>query len=297
MTILPGRRLAHLVLATMPTFLPSDIAASPWLHEEVGRRMAERLAWIRLRPAAWLNWAPLAGGRQAHAAVRAAYPEAQAWLDGPQAERALAELQPARGWNPFKRQPRLALALAGQTVDMVWSNMALHAEPEPAARLADWFARLNVDGFLMFSCLGPDTLRELRELHLRQGWAEPSLPFVDMHDWGDRLVGAGFAEPVMDMERIVLTYSGADALLADLRELGRNRHPQRFAGLRSRAWGRRYREALEAGLPRDADGRLLLTFEIVYGHAFKPRPRLKPGEASAISLQDMRNMLRAPRQG
>jgi len=101
----------------------------------------------------------------------------------------------------------------------------------------------------------------------------------------------------MDMERIVLTYSGADALLADLRELGRNRHPQRFAGLRSRAWVRRYREALEAGLPRDADGRLLLTFEIVYGHAFKPRPRLKPGEASAISLQDMRNMLRAPRQG
>lgn len=259
--------------------------------------MAERLSWIQLRPASWLNWAPLVGGAQSHAAVLATYPQAQVWLDGPGADQALARWTPARGWNPFRRGARLQLAVPGQTVDMIWSNMSLHAEPAPAERLADWHARLHADGFLMFACLGPDSLRELRTVHQHMGWPEPSLPFVDMHDWGDRLVGAGFAEPVMDMERIVLTYSGAAALLDELRGLGRNRHPQRFAALRSRDWGRRYREVLEQSLPRTDDGRLQLTFEVVYGHAFKPRPRLKAGEASAISLDDMRAMLRAPRPG
>jgi malonyl-CoA O-methyltransferase len=270
---------------------------SPWLHEEVGRRMAERLSWIKAQPRRWLNWAPLVGGHDSHAAVHRAYPQAEMWLAGPGADLALARWSPARGWNPFRREPKLQLAQPRQTVDMVWSNMSLHAEPEPAVRLADWFARLNADGFLMFACLGPDSLGELRALHQREGWPEPAEPFVDMHDWGDRLVGAGFAEPVMDMERIVLTYSGPDTLLEELRGLGRNRHPQRFASLRSRAWGQRYREALAQGLARNGDGRLQLTFEIVYGHAFKPLPRVKVGESSAISLDDMRSMLRTPRGG
>ena len=280
-----------------PDLPPYRLPDSPWLHEEVGRRMAERLPWIKLQPRSWLNWAPLVGGAQSHAAVLKTYPEAQALLDGPGADWAIERWTPARSWNPFRRGVRVQKAEPTQGVDMVWSNMGLHAEPEPAARLADWFARLNTDGFLMFACLGPDSLRELRALHAQQGWPAPALPFVDMHDWGDRLVGAGFAEPVMDMERIVLTYSDVAALLDELRSLGRNQHPQRFAALRSRAWGQRYREALAQGLPRAEDGRLLMTFEVVYGHAFKPRPRLKPGEASAISLDDMRAMLRAPRAG
>ncbi len=277
--------------------LPPRLPDSPWLHEEVGRRMAERLPWIKLQPRSWLNWAPLVGGEQSHGAVLKTYPEAQVWLDGPGADVALARWAPARSWNPFRRGAKLDKALPGQTVDMVWANMSLHAEPEPAARLAHWFARLNTDGFLMFACLGPDSLRELRVVHQHMGWPEPAQPFVDMHDWGDRLVGAGFAEPVMDMERVVLTYSEPAALLAELRGLGRNQHPQRFGALRSRAWGARYRAALAQGLPRGDDGRLQLTFEVVYGHAFKPRPRVKSGEASAISLDDMRSMLRAPRKG
>ena len=144
---------------------PSRLPDSPWLHEEVGRRMAERLPWIKLQPRRWLNWAPLVGGAQTHAAVLRTYPEAEAWLDGPQAALALERWAPARSWNPFRRGPRLQLAQPGQTVDMVWANMSLHAEPEPAARLADWSARLATDGFLMFACLGPDSLRELRAVH------------------------------------------------------------------------------------------------------------------------------------
>ncbi|MDP3135508.1 MAG: biotin synthase, partial [Burkholderiaceae bacterium] len=114
----------------------------------------------------------------------------------------------------------------------------------------------------------------------------------DMHDWGDMLVAAGFAEPVMDMERIVLTYDSPARLLDELRELGRNLHPARHPALRGKGW----RAGLEAGLMRHLarpaqDGRLALTFEIVYGHALKAAPRIRVAGESAVPLQDMRAML------
>ena len=78
-------------------------------------------------------------------------------------------------------------------------------------------------------------------LHQRFGWPPPSHEFTDMHDWGDMLVGAGFAEPVMDMERIMLTWPTAEAAFAELRTLGRNLHPARFPGLRGKSWHRALR--------------------------------------------------------
>jgi malonyl-CoA O-methyltransferase len=63
----------------------------------------------------------------------------------------------------------------------------------------------------MFSCLGPDTLRELRALYAALGWPPPAHEFTDMHDWGDMLVASGFAEPVMDMERITLSFATPSA--------------------------------------------------------------------------------------
>ena len=115
-----------------------------------------------------------------------------------------------------------------------------------------------------------------------------------MHDWGDMLVAAGYAEPVMDMERITLAFDTPERLLAELRELGANLHPARFAALRGRAWRARLLDAL--GALRDSGGKLTLTFEIVYGHALKPLPRMQPGETSAVSLSDMRAMLRRDRK-
>jgi malonyl-CoA O-methyltransferase len=147
----------------------------------------------------------------------------------------------------------------------------------------------------MFSCLGPDTLRELRALYAQAGWPEPTHAFTDMHDWGDMLVHSGFAEPVMDMERITLSYSGALPLLQDLRLLGRNLHQDRPPGLRGRAWRDALCQRIEADGPRDPDGRLLLTLEIIYGHAFKPVPRVPMGTTSTVSVDDMRTLLRTGR--
>ena len=115
-----------------------------------------------------------------------------------------------------------------------------------------------------------------------------------MHDIGDLVVGTGFADPVMDQERISLTWGEPEALLKDLRALGGNVAPDRFAGLRGRGWRRELLAALE-GL-RGADGRLRLTLEMVYGHAFKAAPKLKMQPETHVSLDQMREMVRQASQ-
>ena len=275
------------------------INGSPWLHEEVARRMQERLDVIRLQPRAWADWEPLRGGSQAHQALSRRYPQAQCWSVVAQADEArqLRALTRMPWWQPARwTGPATHTGLPPEGgVQMVWANMLLHQSPEPQALIAQWQRALAVDGFLMFSCLGPDTLKELRALHARMGWPAPAHEFTDMHDLGDMLVQAGFAEPVMDMERITLTFETPQRLARELRELGRNLSVGRFAGLRGRSWHAHWLQALADHGERDAQGRLALTFEVVYGHALKPlaRPRMLP--QSEIGLNDMRQMLASRR--
>ena len=159
--------------------------------------------------------------------------------------------------------------------------------------IARWHALLDTGGFLMFSCLGPDTLRELRQLYSRMDWPAPSHEFTDMHDWGDMLVRAGFADPVMDMERITLTYDTPAALLHELRGLGRNLHVQRFAGLRARAWKKHLEATVHTQLAEESHaGRLALSFEVIYGHAFKPAPRIAMQAQSHVPLEDFKAALK-----
>ena len=267
-------------------------ARSPWLHEEVGRRMEERLEWIRRTPQAWADWEPVRGGLEAHARVARRYPAARLHVVESQPARAQAARQAlAAPWWRRMGAPRIDFSPpAPGTVEMVWANMLLHLQADPQQLLRAWHEALAPEGFLMFSCLGPDTVRELRELYAQLGWPPAGHEFTDMHDWGDMLVAAGFAEPVMDMERITLTFPTAERLLAELRELGPNLHPQRFARLRGRAWHAALLQALAARLP-GADGQPALTFEVVYGHALKPPPRARVAPESAVPLADLRAML------
>jgi malonyl-CoA O-methyltransferase len=238
------------------------------------------------------------GGLKAHALVEARYPDAACFVATSQPDRTRMAMKAAA--KPWWRRigapaPRIGTLPAGEA-QMLWANMALHLSSDPQALIAQWHRALAVDGFLMFSCLGPDSLRELRRLYVAMGWPPPAHEFTDMHDWGDMLVGAGFAEPVMDMERITLTWNSPRKLLAELAELGSNLHPHRFAALR----GRRWRHELEAALVTElggVDGRLALTFEIIYGHALKPAPRLKMSGESAMSLDDMRTLLHSGKGG
>ena len=270
--------------------------ASPWLHEEVASRMQGRLEWIKLKPQAWADWGALRGGLQAHAELAKIYPDSACFIAEAHDGRAkLAIKNIAKPWwNPsqWRAAPVHFEMPSPDSVDMLWANMALHESADPQALLAQWHRALKVDGFLMFSCLGPDTVKELRSLYARLGWPPAGHELTDMHDWGDMLVQTGFAEPVMDMERITLTYETPQRLLQELRELGRNFHPARFPGLRGRAWKARLEHELATRLT-GRDGRLSLTFEVIYGHALKARPRIKVSALSAVSVEDMRRMLQS----
>lgn len=268
---------------------------APWLHEEVARRMAERLGWIAKPPVSWLHWAGVPGGLQGHTRVAAVYPDAACFMQDARVEYAqeAINLIAKPWWNPARwRATPLRTEAPADGVGMVWANMALHMDADPQGLLQRWLAMLQVDGFVMFSCLGPDTLRELRALYAAQGWGNPSHDFTDMHDWGDMMVQAGFAEPVMDMERITLSFETPQRALQELRGLGRNLRAGRFGALRGRAWQADLLAAMQRELADPNDqGRIKLTFEVVYGHAYKPAPRMRVRENSSIPLAQMRAAL------
>lgn len=269
----------------------------PWLHGEVARRMAQRLEPIRLKPQRVLDWW---GGPGASAEVlREALPDAERVAVEPDRRwAARVAAAPTPWWQPWRRAAAAVFAAADSdlaigSAQLVWSNMTLHAVVDPPALFARWQRLLEIDGVVLFSCLGPGTLRELRELYADLGWPSPTPGFIDMHDLGDMLVESGFAEPVLDQETLTLRWRGAEALLDELRTLGSNAAPDRHPGLRTPAWRRRLVDALTARAA--PDGSIGLSFEIAYGHGFKAAPRPRPGEPQAVSLDEMRAMVRRPR--
>jgi len=230
-------------------------AESSKLEGEVAARMLERLDYVKVAPRRVLDAASGPPRRE----LGKRYPGAQVIA----LDFALPMLRSARrGW--FRRHSTLLcgdierLPIAAEALELVWCNMALHwlADPLPAFRE---FARvLAPEGLLMFSTLGPDSLKELRAA----AGAEHVHEFIDMHDLGDMLVAAGFAAPVMDMEMIELEYRESGKLVSDLRASGQtSARADRRRGL----GGRAFRERLRAALPGRA------TFEVVYGHAWKGR--------------------------
>jgi malonyl-CoA O-methyltransferase len=259
---------------------------------EVAARMIDRLSYIRLAPRHVLDLG--CGLGRTRDPLRERYPDAQ-WLGVD-----LAEAIARAGRSEHAQQRGLArwwrrtgdwivadagaLPLSDASVDLLFCNLMLHWHPVPHTVFPEWKRVLRVDGLLMFSTFGPDTLKELRAA------AREALPhaapmlFVDMHDFGDMMVASGFATPVMDVEVLTLTYGSARELIADVRALGGNPRSDRWPALVSGAQAHRLLEAIEAR--RGTDGRIPLTFEIAYGHAWKPQPR--PVSSSGISLDAVR---------
>jgi malonyl-CoA O-methyltransferase len=277
---------------------PEGVAESGFLRREVAGRMFERLELIKLAPRLVLDagcgdGADLPVLRQRFGSARLVGVDASAdMLDAARASQVAAQSSMNRllqRWLPKSASgagidAELACAdfarlpLAAGSADLVWSNLALHWHPQPHRVFAEWRRVLRVDGLLMFSCFGPDTFRELRDAWAAAGPQPRVLPFVDMHDFGDMLIDAGFATPVMDMETITVTYPNPQKLMTDMRAWGGNPLATRSRGLVGRAAYQRMLEALETR--RRDDGTLPLTFEIVYGHAFCPAPRTtSAGEA------------------
>jgi malonyl-CoA O-methyltransferase len=270
----------------------------PWLHGEVARRMEERLAIIRLKPERIVDWWSFLGAGSE--VLERAYPKAQRIVVEPEPLLLARKAAAARPWWALRGRGPARPDVMPDTdepragVQLVWANMMLHAVADPPALFQRWERLLAVDGFVMFSCLGPGTLKELRELYRQLGWQSPTPDFIDMHDLGDMMVAAGFADPVMDQETLSLRWTDPDALLRELRTLGRNTRPGRPAGLRTPRWRDALLEAL--GSLRGPDGSIALSFEIAYGHAFKAAPRLRADQPTTVSLDDMRALVRSSKR-
>jgi malonyl-CoA O-methyltransferase len=274
---------------------PAQIAGANFLRREIASRMHERLGLVKITPqrvldagcGAGADLALLQGDYPAAQIVGIdAAPEMAAAAKTPGAKSLLSRLLPAKAGIDVLAGDFAVLPFGPNSIDLVWSNLALHWHPQPDRVFAEWRRVLRVDGLLMFSNFGPDTLRELRAAFAEVDGEPHVLPFVDMHDFGDQLVEAGFSTPVMDMEVIKVTYDTVDALLADVRALGGNPLATRRRGLLGRAGGARLRAALERG--RGADGKLALTFEVIYGHAFRPAPRVTAAGEAIVRFQPRR---------
>lgn len=162
------------------------------------------------------------------------------------------------------------LPLGGASVDLVFSNLTLQW-CDPSRVFAEAARVLAPHGLFIFSSFGPDTLQELRAAFAEADAAPHVNRFVDMHDLGDALAHAGFADPVMDSERITLEYDTVLDVARDLKSVGAvNSLPSRSRGLPGRARWRRMTEAYER-LRRN--GVLPATWEVVYGHAWKVQPK------------------------
>jgi len=280
---------------------PEKILGSDFLRREISKRMREKLELVKIQPERVLDAGCGEGADLAQ--LQKAFPQAQVLGADASPQMLAAAMQTQRAavssvgrllakWTPaaLRRTQNEGLAcadfarlpLAANAVDLVWSNLALHWHPQPDLVFVEWRRVLRTEGLLMFSCFGPDTLVELRQAFAGIDQLPHTLPFVDMHDFGDMLVNAGFSTPVMDMEKITLTYDTVDKLVADVRALGGNPLLTRRTGLLGRHAWRNLCDAFDK--MRAADNRVPLTFEIVYGHAFRPAPKKISSGESIIRL-------------
>ncbi len=251
--------------------------AAAVMQREVCIRMLERLDYMKEKPATVLDVGSGTGWGSRQLGER--YPAAQIVA----LDIAMGMLQAARGssrwWSRlFTGKVRKyvcadmeALPIKAQSMDMVWSNLALQWCNDLPATLAGLQRVLKVDGLLMFSTFGPDTLKELRTAFNGVDGHNHLNRFADMHDIGDMLVAGGFADPVMDMEYITLTYNDVKAVMQDLRSIGANNATTgRSTGMMGKqAWSK----VLENYESLRRDGKLPATFEVIYGHAWKPQPK------------------------
>ncbi|MDW8469461.1 MAG: methyltransferase domain-containing protein [Burkholderiales bacterium] len=237
------------------------------LEAEIGARMLARLDYVKLAPRLVLD-AGSGPGQWARALARRYRGATVIALDFALAMLARRGLRRWLGGTPLAVCADFArLPLRAASLDLVWSNMALHWAAAPQAALAEFARVLAPGGLLTLSTLGPDTLKELRAA---AGEARVHR-FADMHDVGDALLACGLADPVIDMEYVTVAYADAATFLADLRASGQTcAAPERPRGLAGRGFRARLERALEA-LRRD--GRIEITYEVIYGHAWKSAPR------------------------
>lgn len=264
--------------------------ANAVLQARVREQMLGRLVVLAFQPRVVVDLG--CGTGHAARALKRHWPKARVIaLD--RAAGMLAAAQSQNSWlRGFERlrADAAALPLRPGAVDLVFSCLLLPWVGDLAAAFAEVRRSLSPRGYFTFATLGPDTLMELRAAWAAADEAPHVHRFLDLHDVGDALVRAGFADPVMDVEHFRLTYRSPRALMKDLQAVGGG---NALTGRRAELTGRRRLAAVEAAYERcrDPDGRVPATVEIVYGQAWcpgsSPPVRSRRGE-TVIPIEQLR---------
>lgn len=255
--------------------------SSAILQREVGQHMLSRLDYVTLQPTVVLD-VGCGTGRSVQALLQRYRSASVLALDV-----SAGMLQQTRKHFGWWRKPGLicgdaeSLPIADNSVDLIHSNLMLQW-CEPQRVFAEFLRVLRPQGLLMFSTFGPDTLMELRT-----SWAQVDQQahvnhFIDMHLLGDHLLQAGFANPVMDMDMMRLTYQTAREVMQDLKAIGANTIRQRaHKGLVTKNKMNRVYAAYES---YRREGVLPASFEVVYGHAWKAERQRQPKQSGEIRI-------------
>lgn len=251
------------------------------LQREIGMRMLERLEYIRMQPKVIVDIG--AGTGEASARLLKRYPKATVVA----LDFALPMLQRAKRRGRILRRPLPLCAdleklpLAAHCVDIIYSNAALQWCSDLESTFKEFRRVLRPGGLLMFTTFGPDTLKELRSAWSQVDQRTHVSTFVDMHDIGDFLVAAQFADPVMDAEQITMTYESVDQLMRDIKTIGaQNAVSGRSKGLTGKGSMQQLRGAYEE---YRCDGRIPSTWEVIYGHAWAPQ-QVTEGSVTTIPV-------------
>ncbi len=242
------------------------------LQREIGSRLLERLDLMKIQPRDILDLG--SGTGQCIDGLFSRYRKARVVA----LDIAPPMLKRARQRGRWLRRPQCICADAERlpfgdnSFDLVFSNLMLQWCVDLDAAFSELQRVLRPGGLLLFSSFGPDTLRELRE-----SWREVDRyahvnTFLDMHDVGDALLRTRFADPVMDVERLTVTYPDVWKLMRELKQVGAHN----VTGGRPRGLtGKRHMQQLvEAYEKYRCDGVLPASYEVVNGHAWVGRDEI-----------------------
>jgi len=240
------------------------------LQQEISKRLLERLDYIKLQPASVLDVG--AGTGISLASLRQHFPAAQVYaLDI--ATAMLFEARKKQRWLHRLRRPvrfitgdAENLPLADASVDLLISNLTLQWCHDLTQTFGEFRRVLKPGGLLMFTTFGPDTLRELRSCWSQVDGYTHVNNFIDMHDIGDMLVRSRFAEPVMDMELITMTYADVPSIMQDLKAIGA--HNVTHGRARSLTGKGKFQQLMANYEQFRNNGVLPVSYEVVYGHAW-----------------------------